>query len=162
MYLDGVIDYDNDVFSLSGEYGYKKQLGNDWYIEPQVQLQYAHLTDADYMTTQNTRVSVDGADSLIARAGFRLGKDIGENKKTTIYIKGDIQHEFLGDQDITASDKTGTLKGTIENDGTWYTLGFGVSTMLSDSSYAYLDYERYFGNDNDNTYQINGGVRWLL
>ncbi|WP_303998008.1 autotransporter outer membrane beta-barrel domain-containing protein [Megamonas hypermegale] len=155
-------DYDNDVFSLSGEYGYKKQLGNDWYIEPQVQLQYAHLTDADYMTTQNTRVSVDGADSLIARAGFRLGKDIGENKKTTIYIKGDIQHEFLGDQDITASDKTGTLKGTIENDGTWYTLGFGVSTMLSDSSYAYLDYERYFGNDNDNTYQINGGVRWLL
>ena len=158
-------EYDNDVYSLSAEWGYKDQLNNDWYIEPQVQLQYARVTGADYETSQGTQVSVDGIDSLIARAGFRLGKDFGEEKKSTFYVKADVLHEFLGDQDITAIDKTtdGKLVSIgYDNDGTWYSVGLGFSTMLSDSSYAFLDVEKIFGNDNDNSYQINGGFNWLL
>ena len=155
-------EYNNDVFALSGEYGYKKDLGNDWYIEPQVQLQYAYVTGADYTTSQNTNVSVDAIDSLITRAGFRLGKEFGQDNQTSVYLKGDIVHEFLGDQDIRTWDDTGVLNETFNNDGTWYNVGIGVSTMLSDNSYAYVDYERSFGNDNDNTYQVNGGVRWAF
>ena len=158
-------EYDNDVYSLSAEWGYKDQLNNDWYIEPQVQLQYARVTGADYETSQGTQVSVDGIDSLIARAGFRLGKDFGEEKKSTFYVKADVLHEFLGDQDITAMDKTtdGRLVSIgYDNDGTWYSVGLGFSTMLSDNSYAFLDVEKIFGNDNDNSYQINGGFNWLL
>ena len=158
-------EYDNDVYSLSAEWGYKDQLNNDWYIEPQVQLQYARVTGADYETSQGTQVSVDGIDSLIARAGFRLGKDFGEEKKSTFYVKADVLHEFLGDQDITAIDKTtdGKLVSIgYDNDGTWYSVGLGFSTMLSDNSYAFLDVEKIFGNDNDNSYQINGGFNWLL
>lgn len=158
-------EYDNDVYSLSAEWGYKDQLNNDWYIEPQVQLQYARVTGADYETSQGTQVSMDGIDSLIARAGFRLGKDFGEEKKSTFYVKADVLHEFLGDQDITAMDKTtdGRLVSIgYDNDGTWYSVGLGFSTMLSDNSYAFLDVEKLFGNDNDNSYQINGGFNWLL
>lgn len=157
-------EYDNDVYSLSAEWGYKDQLNNDWYIEPQVQLQYARVTGADYETSQGTQVSVDGIDSLIARAGFRLGKDFGEEKKSTFYVKADVLHEFLGDQDITAIDKTtnGAANIGYDNDGTWYSVGLGFSTMLSDNSYAFLDVEKLFGNDNDNSYQINGGFNWLL
>lgn len=158
-------EYDNDVYSLSAEWGYKDQLNNDWYIEPQVQLQYARVTGADYETSQGTQVSVDGIDSLIARAGFRLGKDFGEEKKSTVYVKADILHEFLGDQDISVLDKTTDGKITsigYDNDGTWYSVGLGFSTMLSDNSYAFLDVEKLFGNDNDNSYQINGGFNWLL
>ena len=157
-------EYDNDVYSLSAEWGYKDQLNNDWYIEPQVQLQYARVTGADYETSQGTQVSVDGIDSLIARAGFRLGKDFGEEKKSTFYVKADVLHEFLGDQDITAIDKTtnGAANIGYDNDGTWYSVGLGFSTMLSDNSYAFIDVEKLFGNDNDNSYQINGGFNWLL
>ena len=158
-------EYDNDVYSLSAEWGYKDQLNNDWYIEPQVQLQYARVTGADYETSQGTQVSVDGIDSLIARAGFRLGKDFGEEKKSTFYVKADVLHEFLGDQDISVLDKTTDGKITsigYDNDGTWYSVGLGFSTMLSDNSYAFLDVEKIFGNDNDNSYQINGGFNWLL
>ena len=158
-------EYNNNVYSLSAEWGYKDQLNNEWYIEPQVQLQYARVTGADYETSQGTQVSVDGIDSLIARAGFRLGKDFGEEKKSTFYVKADVLHEFLGDQDITAIDKTtdGKLVSIgYDNDGTWYSVGLGFSTMLSDNSYAFLDVEKLFGNDNDNSYQINGGFNWLL
>lgn len=156
-------EYNNNAYALSAEYGRKKMLNDEgWYIEPQTQLQYTHLTGADYQTNLGTNVSMESVNSLIGRVGFRLGKDIDDDKKSTFYVKADILHEFMGDQEINAYDKTGILNKTYENEGTWYDIGIGFSTMLSDSSYAYLDYERCFGNNNKNTYQINGGIRWTL
>lgn len=151
-------DYSNNVFSASAEYGKKNDMGNGWYFEPQAQLQFARVTGADYTTSQNTKVSLDGINSLIGRAGFRLGRDLNEN--STVYIKADLLHEFLGEQDITAVDGTGTLRETYENEGTWYDVGLGFATALGNNSYAFMDFEKSFGNDNDETYQINAGVQW--
>lgn len=156
-------DYSNNVFSVSAEYGRKKDIGNDWYFEPQVQAQLARVTGADYTTNQGTKVSVDGINSLIGRAGFRLGKDFGEEKQSTVYIKADVLHEFLGDQDVRVLDKSSDNKWagiSYENEGTWYDVGFGFAAMMSKSSYAFLDLERSFGHDNDETYQINVGMQW--
>lgn len=149
-------DYDNDVWSASAEYGRKKDIGNDWYFEPQAQLQYAYVTSADYTTSQNTKVSLDGIDSLIGRAGFRLGRDTSEGN--TVYFKADILHEFLGDQSIRAMDGTGVLSTTYDNEGTWYDVGFGFSHRMGEDSYMFLDVEHSFGNDNEDTYQINIGL----
>ena len=149
-------DYDNDVWSVSAEYGRKKDIGNDWYFEPQVQAQYAYVTSADYTTSQGTKVNLDSIDSLIGRAGFRLGRDTSEGN--TVYFKADILHEFLGDQSIRAMDATGTLSTTYENEGTWYDVGFGFAHRMGKDSYVFLDVEHSFGNDNDDTYQINIGL----
>ena len=152
--IDG--DYDNDVWSVSAEYGRKKDLGNDWYFEPQAQLQYAYVTSADYTTSQGTKVDLDAIDSLIGRAGFRLGRDTSEGN--TVYFKADLLHEFLGDQDIRAQDATGVLSTTYENEGTWYDVGFGFSHRMSKDKYMFLDVEHSFGNDNEDTYQVNIGL----
>lgn len=95
---------------------------------------------------------------MIARAGFRLGKDLGE--RSTVYFKADLLHEFLGDQDIYATDGTGTMDVTYGNEGTWYDVGFGFAAKMSKNSYAFMDFEKSFGNDNDETYQINAGMQW--
>lgn len=153
-------DYSNNVFSVSAEYGKKNDMGNGWYFEPQAQLQLARVTGAEYESTQNTKVSVDGINSLIGRAGFRLGRDLNEN--STVYVKADLLHEFLGDQTITATDPTGTFRETFENEGTWYDVGFGFATAVGKNSYAFMDFEKSFGNDNDETYQINAGVQWTF
>ena len=153
-------DYSNFVYSASAEYGRKKDLGNNWYIEPQAQIQYAHVTDADYTTSQDTHVQLDAIDSLIGRVGFRLGKDVGE--KSTFYIKADVLHEFLGDQDIEARDATGLLSTTYENEGMWYDIGLGFSHQFSKGTYMYLDMEKSIGNDNEDTYQFNFGMNWKV
>ena len=161
LYRDGkeiTGDYSNNVYSISAEYGRKKDIGNDWYFEPQVQLQYARVTDANYTTSQGTEVSLDAINSLIARAGFRLGKDLSE--RSTVYFKADVLHEFLGDQDIYAHDATGEMDVTYGNEGTWCDVGFGFAAAMSKNSYAYLDFEKSFGNDFDDTYQINAGLQW--
>lgn len=151
-------DYCNNVYSLSAEYGRKKDLGHDWYFEPQAQLQYARVTGADYTTSQGTRVDLDAIDSLIARAGFRLGRDLDE--RSTVYFKADLLHEFLGDQNIYAADGTGTMNVTYDNEGTWFDVGLGFSKALSETSYVYLDVETSLGNDFEDTYQINAGLQW--
>ena len=154
-------DYSNNVFSVSAEYGKKNDMGSSWYFEPQAQLQLARLTRADYTTeTQDTKVSVEGINSLIGRVGFRLGRDVDERR--TVYVKADLLHEFLGEQTITASDVTGTMSETFENKGTWYDVGLGFATAIGKSSYAFMDFEKSFGNDNDETYQINAGVQWTF
>ena len=80
-------DYSNNVFSVSAEYGRKKDIGNDWYFEPQVQAQLARVTGADYTTNQGTKVSVDGINSLIGRAGFRLVKTLAKKNKALFTLK---------------------------------------------------------------------------
>lgn len=153
-------DYSNNVFSISAEYGRKKEMGNDWYFEPQAQVQLARVTGADYETSQGTKVSVDGINSLIGRAGFRLGKDFGTKKQNTVYLKADVLHEFLGEQDMYVRDNTFNGSQTFENEGTWYDIGFGFAAKMSKNSYAFMDFEKSFGNDNEETYQINVGMQW--
>ena len=157
--------YDNDVFSASAEYGYMKNLKNDWYITPQVQLQLAKVTGADYITNQNTNVHVDGIDSIIGRAGFKLGKNFGDNKKNTFYLKADVLREFLGEQFVSIKDVTSDNEYVgfkYDHSGYWYDVGFGFNIETKKDSYAFLDVERRFGNGNKNSYQINGGFYWAL
>lgn len=158
-------NYDNDVFSASAEYGYMKNLKNDWYITPQVQLQLAKVTGADYTTNQNTNVHVDGIDSIIGRAGFKLGKNFGDNKKNTFYLKADVLREFLGEQFVSVKDVTSDneyVDFKYDHSGYWYDVGFGFNIETKKDSYAFLDVERRFGNGNKNSYQINGGFYWAL
>ena len=158
-------NYDNDVFSVSAEYGYMKNLKNDWYITPQVQLQLAKVTGADYTTNQNTNVHVDGIDSIIGRAGFKLGQNFGDNKKNTFYLKADVLREFLGEQFVSVKDVTSDNEYVgfkYDHSGYWYDVGFGFNIETKKDSYAFLDIERRFGNGNKNSYQINGGFYWAL
>ena len=158
-------NYDNDVFSASAEYGYMKNLKNDWYITPQVQLQLAKVTGADYTTNQNTNVHVDDIDSIIGRAGFKLGRNFGDNKKNTFYLKADVLREFLGEQFVSVKDVTSDNEYVgfkYDHSGYWYDVGFGFNIETKKDSYAFLDVERRFGNGNKNSYQINGGFYWAL
>ena len=95
---------------------------------------------------------VDNIDSIIGRAGFKLGKNFGDNKKNTFYLKADILREFLGEQFVSVKDVT--------SDNEYVGFGFNIETKKD--SYAFLDIERRFGNGNKNSYQINAGFYWAL
>ena len=155
-------DYHNLVLGAGAEFGKRYDFGETSYFEPQVQLQYTYIDDADYTTSQDTKVNYEEIHSLIGRAGIRLGHDFyKENSKdNTIYLKADINHEFLGEQDIKAQDVTGTINKTYENDNTWYDIGIGGAKNLTENLYVYADVERQFGEERDNSWQFNLGFRY--
>lgn len=149
--------YTNDVFSASVEYGYRWMDENSNYIEPQVQFQYSYVTDADYTTSQASKVKLDSINSYIARVGFRAGHH-WENDKD-IYLKFDLLHEFDGEQRVRGSDRGGKFDFTIDNDGTWADFGVGFSMKMDNDSYFFIDAEKIIGNDYGSTYQVSGGIR---
>lgn len=151
-------NYHHDYWSLSFEYGRKKPLASDWFIEPQAQLQYTYLSSASYRTSQDTQVHLAGTDSLISRLGFRLGRDISD--WTSFYITGDFFHEFLGDQNVSAWDRTGRMDVTGHNDGSWYNAGLGFTTRVGKNSYAYASFDRSFGPHVERTWTLEAGVNF--
>lgn len=155
-------DYHNLILGAGAEFGKRYDFGETSYFEPQIQLQYTYIDDTDYTTNQNTKVNYDEIHSLIGRAGIRLGHDFyKENSKdNTVYLKADINHEFLGEQDIKAMDSTGSFDVTYENDNTWYDIGIGGAKNLTENFYVYTDIERQFGEAKDNSWQFNLGFRY--
>lgn len=155
-------DYDNVFFGVSYEAGRMLENGTGWFVEPQVQMQYMHVSDADWSTAQ-TRVEQDAVDSLIGRAGFRVGKFLSDDKSQTAYFKADVLREFKGEQKIRVSDVTTRIGGedvSISNRGTWFDVGAGFQSALSKDFFAYGDVEYRFGNDLWNTWIFNLGAKY--
>lgn len=146
--------------SVSFEYGRKKDMSGSWYIEPQAQLQLARIGGASF--TSGVRTDMDGMTSLIGRAGFRLGRDFGndENGRDTFYVKADILHEFAGDRGFTLTGNDGWYTRNDNGTDTWYDVGIGADLSLGRNTYFWADVERILGSDFDNTWQVSGGLRW--
>lgn len=148
--------------SVSFEYGRKKDMSGSWYIEPQAQLQLARIGGASFNSASGVRTDMDGMTSLIGRAGFRLGRDFGndENGRDTFYVKADILHEFAGDRGFTLTGNDGWYTRNDNGTDTWYDVGIGADLSLGRNTYFWADVERILGSDFDNTWQVSGGLRW--
>lgn len=153
-------DYHNNYYALSFEYGRKNPLENNWYVEPQAQLQYTYLASTDYRTSQSTDVQLSGTDSLIGRVGFRIGRELDD--KTAFYVDANAYHEFLGNQDILASDMTGIMNATAHNDGTWYEAGVGISGKLNKNTNGFVQFTKGFGSDVEHTWSFEGGLNFTF
>lgn len=157
-------DYDNNMWAISTEVGRKFSDPNSgMFIEPNAQLQYTIVTDAQYSTNQGTRVDQERIDSAIARAGVRIGRAFGETQSNTIYAKADMFREFLGEQKIHVKDVTTHVEGdtiTVQNKGFWFDVGGGFQAQLGKNTYAYADVEYRWGNDLDKSWLVNAGARF--
>ena len=155
--------YKNMVLGAGTEVGKRYELDKNWYIEPQVQLQYTYINSTDYTTNQMTKVDLNEIHSLIGRAGIKLGHDSykGNKKDNTVYVKADINHEFLGEQNVKAKDETGRLDKTYKNNKTWVEIGIGASKKITPDLNVYADVEKQLGSNKDNkSWQVNVGFRY--
>ena len=155
--------FKNMLLGAGSEIGKKFKFNKNWYFEPQAQLQYTYINSTDYTTNQMTKVKLDEIHSLIGRAGIRVGQDFYKNnlKNSTIYVKADVNHEFLGKQNVEATDITGSLSETYHNNETWYDLGIGITKSFTSNLNGYMDIEQQFGSNKDNkSWQANIGFRY--
>lgn len=155
--IDG--DTENTGISFSAEYGRKSDLGGEWYIEPQVQMTVGYIDGDNYITSNGISVKQDGIWSLLGRAGFNIGREIGD--RGVIYAKVNLLHEFGGDYTIRMYDDTGASRiadGSF--DDTWLEYGIGSSLRLNDNSYFYFDILKTAGGDFEKDWAWNAGMRW--
>ena len=152
----GDASYETNGYSLSAEYGKRFTKDNGFWIEPQVELTYGTVGSVDYLTSNGARVHQDSVDSLVARLGFSLGKDI---KQGNVYVRASYLYDFDGETKATMS---GAGAASFEQDlgGGWWEVGVGTNLNLSDATHLYFDVEKTYGGNVATPWQWNAGVRW--
>lgn len=151
-------EYATNGYSVSAEYGKRFEKENGFWIEPQVELTYGRVTEADYVNKQGNKVVQEDMDSLVGRLGFRLGRDI---KQGNVYVRASYLYDFDGETAVSFTDSEGH-KRVMEADlgGGWFEVGVGTNYNLSDATYLYFDVEKNYGGDVATPWQWNAGVRY--
>lgn len=151
-------DYDAWGTSLSGEYGKKIALEDDWYVTPQAQLTLMRIGGEDYTTNNGINVHQDTLHSAVGRLGFELGKKIDD--KGSVYAKASLLHDFAGNAETYLSYKDFANSYSQDLSDTWCEAGIGFNYKTSDNSYVYADVVKTFGGDVETPWQWNAGMRW--
>ncbi len=155
--IESTGDYRNNGYAFSAEYGKRIEAGNDFWIEPQVQLTYGHLSSANYTTSRDVRVTQNAMDSVVGRLGFAAGKDIGAGN---VYVKASYLYDFDGDTNVKMTDGINSAVYDQDLGGGWFEVGIGTNINLSETSHLYFDVEKTYGGDIETPWQWNAGVRF--
>ena len=155
--IESTGDYRNNGYAFSAEYGKRIEAGNDFWVEPQVQLTYGHLSSANYTTSRDVRVTQDAMDSVVGRLGFAAGKDIGAGN---VYVKASYLYDFDGDTNVKMTDGKNSAAYDQDLGGGWFEVGIGTNIKLSETSHLYFDVEKTYGGDIETPWHWNAGVRF--
>ena len=153
-------DYHTNAVSVSAEAGWRFDVMKNVFFEPQVEVWYGHVFDAQYQTSTNVDVDQASTDSLVGRAGFRLGLECPNNRGTA-FIKASVLHDWEGEADFRFS-KGGVSSRTLTEDlgGTWYEYGIGGDFNATEQLRFWAELERGDGGEVDTDYRATIGMRY--
>jgi len=147
---------DTMTYSLSGEFGWRFDLPQNFYVEPQAELTYTYV-DGDKFSVSSAKFDVDELHSVIGRAGVLAGwkfSDLGD-----VYVRASVLQEFCGDTEITGLNGRSAVYKEDGSD-TWFEYGIGANVKLTDNAYVWADIERTEGAEIDEEWRGTIGVRF--
>ncbi|EJW98568.1 outer membrane autotransporter barrel domain protein, partial [gut metagenome] len=96
--MDG--EYSVSGYSISAQYGKRFESGKS-YLEPQLQLTWAHIDGDDYTAVskgQTMDINQEAFDSFVGRIGIEAGQESDHGR---YFARLSLNHEFNGDTGIT-------------------------------------------------------------
>lgn len=145
---------DNRAYSLSGEFGWRFDLSNQYYVEPQAELTYTYV-DSEDLDLGSAQYKFDTMTSLLGRVGVATGIKC-PNNKGDLYFRVSAVHEFDGDAKITGANGTSL---TQDGKDTWVEYGIGGNFNLTPTTYFWADLERTAGATLETDWRATFGVR---
>ena len=145
--------------SLSGEYGWRFNVCEQFFVEPQVELAYSYVS-SDNFQLGNAHYHFDHVDSLTGRAGVAFGWNLPDDFGN-VYARASVLQQFMGDAKISGSVEGG-LGNTQKIDGkdTWLEYGIGANIRLTDNAYVWADVERTSCADIEEEWRGMVGLRY--
>ncbi|MDR1304090.1 MAG: autotransporter outer membrane beta-barrel domain-containing protein [Verrucomicrobiales bacterium] len=138
------------------EIGKKFTFSDDWFIEPQFQVNYLHILTENYQAGPMT-ISAQDLDALQFRIGSLFGRTINLTNSGALqpYVK------ISGVETISSG---GTLRNGYQHirantDGARAEVGAGLIWQLDADNQLHLDYEASFGDKYDKPWGLTAGYR---
>jgi outer membrane autotransporter protein len=151
-------DYHTWGYSLSGEYGLRKQMGRGSYVEPQAELILGRIQGADYTTSTNLKARLEAQNKAIARLGLAFGQEF---KGGSLYGKASFYHDFSGGLQVKAADGTNRVSYKEDLARNWCELSLGGTAKVGKNMVLYGELSKYLGQLKSNL-QANFGARWTF
>lgn len=134
--------------NLSLEYGYHKELDNNWYVEPLTEINYGRINSNEYtMQTSSgagAQVKNDAVSSVIGRLGINIGK---QTTKGNVYGKLAVVREFAGGTGVTTNYGSYNQYTNEDMKDTWFEYGVGFNRKLSKNGNLYGEITKTAGAD---------------
>lgn len=151
---------DNVVLGVSGEVGWRFDLAETVYVEPQAEVTYTYV-NGDKLNLGSASYDVDSVNSLMGRVGFAAGLKCPSDKGN-VYVRASAVHEFLGDSKITGTNLGQTDSYETDGQDTWVEYGIGANFNMTKSTYVWADVERTTGGALDEDWRATVGVRYAF
>lgn len=150
---------DNVALSLSGELGWRFDMTDKFYFEPQAELTYTYVNSDTLALKSGYEYKYDSVDSLVARVGFAAGFKC-PNNFGDVYVRASAVHEFLGDTNVTLGN--GDTMPEVDGEDTWVEFGIGGQFNVNKNTYVYADIERTEGAKLEEDWRANVGIRFAF
>ena len=151
---------DNVVLGVSGEVGWRFDVNDMFYVEPQAEMTYTYV-NGENLKLSTASYEVDSVNSLMGRLGFAAGLKCPADKGN-VYVRASAVHEFLGDSKITGTNLGQRNSYEIDGQDTWVEYGIGANLNLTKSTYVWADVERTTGGALDEDWRATVGVRYAF
>lgn len=153
-------EYDKANFStwattVSGEYGYSKQLKAGLFLEPQAQVTLGRINGYNYTTSSMLNINADSNNLVLLRLGFNLKQTFNNG---SIYLRANYFHNFIGSGGVQAEALHYTRADQLTN---WFEIGIGGTWQVGKNCSLYLEADKYL-LDLKSSVNIIAGARWTF
>lgn len=153
-------DYDHYGLGGSVEFGRHIALGDNWWLEPYVQASGLWVQGQDYDLSNGMEAQSNKADSLQAKLGTHLGRNVELADGTVLqpYLKVAAAHEFINSNKV----KVNNNRFTNDLSGTRGELGLGIAAQVSQSLQLHAEVDYSNGSKLEQPWGLNLGLdyRW--
>ncbi|MBD8705571.1 autotransporter outer membrane beta-barrel domain-containing protein [Pseudomonas sp. CFBP 13711] len=151
-------DYDNSGAGGSVEFGRHIKLNDGYFIEPYSQLSAVVIQGKDYELNNDMRAEGDRTRSLLGKVGMTAGRnfEMSDGKVLQPYVRVAGVHEFAKNNEVQVNNNV------FNNDlsGSRGELGAGVAVAFSDSLQVHADFDYSNGENIEQPFGANVGLRY--
>lgn len=160
MTVDGRLNgtMDSLAVSVSGETGWRFDLNDLFYVEPQFEAMYTYI-DGDNFDLGNARYAVDSMDSFTGRLGLRFRLEVPEQQGRCLCPSFRRPWSSLATARSPARPPVAPAWSKSTGKDTWVEYGIGGNFNLTKNAYFWADVERTSGGLIDADWRASAGVR---
>ncbi|MEE3505385.1 MULTISPECIES: autotransporter outer membrane beta-barrel domain-containing protein [unclassified Pseudomonas] len=150
--------YTNHGIGVSVEAGKRIKLNEDWFIEPFAQVSGLWVSGQDYDLDNGMQASSNKADSLMAKVGTHAGRKFALTDGGFVqpYVKVAAAREFLSSNQVSINGN----RFTNDLSGSRAELGAGIAAQLTDVLQVHADFDYMKGNNIEQPWGMNVGLRY--
>lgn len=150
--------YTNYGVGASVEAGKHITLDDVWFVEPFAQVSGLMVSGENYDLDNGMEAKSNKADSLLGKVGTQVGRKFALKDGGFVqpYVKVAAAHEFVSSNKVSINGN----RFTNDLSGSRAELGAGVAAQLTDVLQVHADLEYMKGNNIEQPWGVNVGVRY--